>query len=43
MDYQAIGIFSTLAIFITIFVYVLMSRSKDSNSNVKPQIEIKEE
>ena len=45
MDYQAIGIFSALAIFITIFVYVLMSRSKASNKNASlvPQIEIKEE
>jgi hypothetical protein len=41
MDYQAIGIFSVLAIFMAIFVYVLMSRSKDSNS--KPEIEMKEE
>lgn len=39
MDYQAIGIFSALAIFMAIFVYILMSRSKDA----KPQIEIKEE
>ena len=41
MDYQAIGIFSALAIFMAIFIYVLMSRS--SSSNTKPQIEIKEE
>jgi hypothetical protein len=41
MDYQAIGIFSALAIFMAIFIYVLMSRSKDSNT--KPEIEMKEE
>ena len=41
MDYQAIGIFSALAIFVAIFVYVLMSRSKASNT--KPEIEMKEE
>jgi hypothetical protein len=41
MDYQAIGIFSALTIFMAIFVYVLMSRSKASNT--KPEIEIKEE
>lgn len=41
MDYQGIGMLSVLALFVGIFIYVLMSRSKDSNT--KPQIEMKEE
>lgn len=41
MDYQGIGMLSAVVAFMAIFVYVLMSRSKDSNT--KPEIEMKEE
>ena len=41
MDYQGIGMLAVIVAFMAIFVYVLMSRSKGSNS--KPQIEMKEE
>jgi preprotein translocase subunit YajC len=41
MDYQGIGMLTVIVAFMAIFVYVLMSRSKASNT--KPQIEIKEE
>ena len=46
MDYQGIGMLSVVAAFMAIFVYVLMSRSKASNTNanlVGPEIEMKEE
>ena len=33
MDYQGIGMLAVIAAFMAIFVYVLMSRSKASNSN----------
>ena len=41
MDYQGIGMLTVIAAFMAIFVYVLMSRSKASNT--KPEIEMKEE
>ena len=41
MDYQGIGMLTVIVAFMAIFVYVLMSRSKASNT--KPEIEIKEE
>jgi preprotein translocase subunit YajC len=41
MDYQGIGMLTVIVAFMAIFVYVLMSRSKASNT--KPQIEMKEE
>ena len=41
MDYQGIGMLSAVVAFMAIFVYVLMSRSKASNT--KPEIEMKEE
>ena len=45
MDYQGIGMLLTVVAFMAIFVYVLMSRSKDSNKNANlvPEIEMKEE
>ena len=45
MDYQGIGMLSVVAAFMAIFVYVLMSRSKASNTNANlvPEIEMKEE
>jgi len=45
MDYQGIGMLTVIVAFMAIFVYVLMSRSKASNSNasiVVPEIEMKE-
>ena len=45
MDYQGIGMLSAVVAFMAIFVYVLMSRSKTSNTNaslVRPEIEMKE-
>lgn len=45
MDYQGIGMLSVLALFVAIFIGVLMSRSKASNTNtslVGPEIEMKE-
>jgi len=33
MDYQGIGMLSVLALFVAIFIGVLMSRSKGSNKN----------
>jgi preprotein translocase subunit YajC len=41
MDYQAIGMLTVLALIMGIFIYALMSRSKASN--MKPEIEMKEE
>jgi preprotein translocase subunit YajC len=41
MDYQGIGMLTVIVAFMAIFVYVLMSRSKASNT--KPEIEMKEE
>ena len=45
MDYQGIGMLTVIVAFMAIFVYVLMSRSKSSNSNASlvPEIEMKEE
>ena len=46
MDYQGIGMLSVLALFLAIFIGVMVSRSKSSNSNaslVVPEIEMKEE
>jgi len=45
MDYQGIGMLSVLALFVAIFIGVLMSRSKASNTNtgLVPEIEMKEE
>ena len=40
MDYQGIGMLAVIVAFMAIFVYVLMSRSKASNT--KPEIEMKE-
>ncbi len=40
MDYQGIGMLTVIVAFMAIFVYVLMSRSKASNT--KPEIEMKE-
>ena len=45
MDYQGIGMLSVLALFMAIFIGVMVSRSKSSNSNaslVGPEIEMKE-
>ena len=33
MDYQGIGMLTVIVAFMAIFVYVLMSRSKASNTN----------
>jgi formate hydrogenlyase subunit 4 len=33
MDYQGIGMLALLALFVAIFIGVLVSRSKSSNSN----------
>jgi hypothetical protein len=41
MDYQGIGMLTVLALFVGIFIYTLVNRSKGSNS--KPEIEMKEE
>ena len=41
MDFQDMGILSMLAIFVVIFIVVMVNRSKSSNS--KPEIEMKEE
>jgi len=45
MDYQGIGMLSVLALFMAIFIGVMISRSKSSNSNASlvPEIEMKEE
>lgn len=45
MDYQGIGMLTVVALFMAIFVYVLMSRSKTSNTNagLVPEIEMNEE
>ncbi len=45
MDYQGIGMLSVLALFMAIFIGVMVNRSKSSNSNtslVRPEIEMKE-
>ena len=45
MDYQGIGMLTVLALFLAIFIGVMVSRSKSSNSNASlvPEIEMKEE
>ena len=45
MDYQGIGMLTVLALFMAIFIGVMVSRSKSSNSNASlvPEIEMKEE
>ena len=43
MDYQGIGMLTVIVAFMAIFVYVLMSRSKASNTNAsRTEIEMKE-
>lgn len=45
MDYQGIGMLAVIVAFMAIFIYVLVSRSKASNTNaslVGPEIEMKE-
>ena len=45
MDYQGIGMLSVLALFVAIFIGVMVNRSKASNTNASlvPEIEMKEE
>jgi hypothetical protein len=45
MDYQGIGMLTVVALFMAIFIGVMVNRSKASNSNaslVVPEIEMKE-
>ena len=45
MNSQGIGMLSVLALFVAIFIGVMVSRSKTSNTNtgLVPEIEMKEE
>ena len=45
MDYQGIGMLTVIVAFMAIFIGVMVSRSKSSNSNASlvPEIEMKEE
>ena len=45
MDYQGIGMLSAVVAMMAIFIYVLVTRSKASNTNASlvPEIEMKEE
>jgi hypothetical protein len=38
MDYQGIGMLSVLALFVAIFIGVLMSRSKASSGQIVPEV-----
>jgi hypothetical protein len=45
MDYQGIGMLTVVALFMAIFIGVMVNRSKTSNTNagLVPEIEMKEE
>ena len=45
MDYQGIGMLTVVDLFMAIFIGVMVSRSKTSNTNASlvPEIEMKEE
>ena len=45
MDYQGIGMLTVVALFMAVFIGVMVSRSKTSNTNagLVPEIEMKEE
>ena len=38
MDYQGIGMLTAIVAFMAIFVYVIMSRSKNSSGQIVPEV-----